>query len=1098
MSNFYPYDPYIFNPYNIVKGYNNEEGNFSTGDPLEDLKRHAILGDHGTYSTKHSSQELVPKSPELVPEQGNILFMFLGGLPNSEHYNKFLATRDDSLHIIVHPMNLDNFEPTGIFKQMQDEGKLFVVDREHHVKTSWATFSLVSATVFMMQYAFVKKNLNIKKCVLLSGADMPLYNYNIIKTELLKDDKSWLCYTNNNEGGYTRNFLFKSYSYEGGIFDINSMNYVSQWMALDIKHIIYFFKVDSGDKIVRTYKKKNVEYCNGKTNIIEALDKDSDYQKYIDSHVGIYDGFVENKEAIESLIEGGFCVTGDESYFGSVVKFNLDRNNEDFLSNIKTNNISTLKNNAKNIHFKIDDEEKNTILKKYVYSGYDTTLSTDTNRCWYGDNLIFNEYGLQYKLKIFQDKKNKQEKDISKHTYYLVKNNVVKTISHNDLLKLKNENVKEAKQFYEALTKSVSGVSGSGLSGNGSGSSSGFIGVNIPGDSKRNIYRDKYSISTTYTDWSVVNANPNNMFRSFNYKKFTNNKIISEFEDNIINVINNTNPSDFLNILTRNKDKVKDLIDGSTFVKGPSYHPAEYEEYSIQSVINSINLIIFFRLNTQIHDFTTDYECAFQIYNRIIFTNNYISRTKNNFYEIKNMDNKKFGYKLNFLNLSNALNYGALFIRKVTPTGGIEKYTDILLALSEYKLNKPGISTIDINKNRIVELRDWEKSKQKVKPEKIRDSKYRPIELHFDDTNIIQTGGDMDPSEKSIENFNLQNITNTVLQKDNVRIEFTEENNKDFKGNKYFAKGYNSAVYKIKLSVNDVTEDCILKIINNYQNSPNINNLIDKYEKDLKINDTTKKYFIDILYYGIINRGGKNLHYYISPYYNPFNIEPYNYNISDKVIIIKNVIKMLKKFSEKKYYISDLRLDNITILQNKEPILIDYDETTITTNYDNFLKYSGVWHSYYNEPSGKNIDKVYQVILSQFIFTYFLNIDKKEWKGLLDQNLDVIFGKEKKKLEYNGRTEDRRIIGIHNTNYFNNLLTWTLYSNMKELLYNDAGKGLLATNYENNLTLDQVLQYIDDIWIKPKLSDNNKYLINFKNKYYKYKKKYILLKKNIN
>ena len=1107
MSNFNPFnefDPYFYAPGTFMEA--NKDADLYA-DPILRLKASALTSGwgydvpQGMPSTTAPEPPVVPE-PEVVPEQevskDNILFMFLGGLPNSEHYNKFLSTRDDSLHIVVHPMRLP-FEPTGVYKEMQDRGKLFVVDDTHHVKTSWATFSLVSATVFMMQYALVEKNLNIKKCVLLSGADMPLYNYNIIKTELLKDDKSMISFTNNNEGGYARNFIFKSYNYEGGIFDINSMNYVSQWMALDIKHIKYFFNTDNDNKIIKTYKKRNVEYCNGKTNIIEALEKDSDYQKYIDSHVGVYDGYTSDKEAIESLIKSGFCVTGDESYFGSVVKFNLDRNNEEFLDNIKTNNISKLEKNTKNIHLKIDEEEKKNIFKKYIYAGYGNTKSTEINRCWYGSPIKFNEYNLKYRIKIFQNEKNKDESDINKHIYYLVKNNIVKTLKHSDLLKLKNENQQEARQFYESLSKSNVGVSGIGAGG--SSDSYNFFNVNIKGDGKTDIFEDYYSISSTYTDWSSVNPSPSNMFRGFNYKVFTNNKKIDEFEGNILDAINKTNPADFIKILIKNK-KLVTKSNNNYYVTGPGYHPAEYEEYSIQSILNAINLIIFFKLNEQNTSFLTDYMCAFEIYNRIIFSHDYIARVKNNFYEIQNLDDKKFGYKINFFNLSNALNYGALFIRKVTPNGDINNYTDKLLSLSEYKLNKSGVS-LEINKHKIVEQRNWDEARKRIENFKLKveiePSVHNPKRMNFDNSNIVQVGGAA-PSENSITNFNLQNITNTVLQKDNVRIAFTEENTKDLNGLKYFAKGFNSAVYKIKLVISHTSNenykevDCILKIVSNKENNANIEEIIDKYYDDLKIDESTKKYFIDILYYGTINRNGNELHYYICPYYDPYKIEPYNYNISDKLTIATNILNMLKNVSNKNYYITDLRLDNITILENKQPILIDYDNTTLTKDYDTFLLNSGVWHSYYDKENGKNFDKVYQVILCQLILTYFLNIKDKEWSGKIIDNLGLIWNKNSE--SYKGNPYSKLKINITNMEQFNKSLSETLYTNIKELLYDEStGKGLLATSYENNLTLDQVLEYIDNIWIKSKSISNSKYLINFKNKYYKYKKKYFLLKK---
>jgi hypothetical protein len=48
-----------------------------------------------------------------------------------------------------------------------------------------------------------------KKMVLISSADKPLYNYKVMQDELVKDNKSWFYYSNDNNG-YARDFLYNT------------------------------------------------------------------------------------------------------------------------------------------------------------------------------------------------------------------------------------------------------------------------------------------------------------------------------------------------------------------------------------------------------------------------------------------------------------------------------------------------------------------------------------------------------------------------------------------------------------------------------------------------------------------------------------------------------------------------------------------------------------------------------------------------------------------------------------------------------------------------------------------------------------------------
>jgi hypothetical protein len=218
--------------------------------------------------------------------------MFLGGLPkNDDHWNNFLETIDETLKIIVHPQYLDNqiektINENKIYKKLYYDGRLFIVSESHYVKTQWGTFSLVCATLLMMQYMLVKFGNIFKKCILISSTDKPLYNYKTMYDELVSDNKSWFYFSNEN-GGYARDTFKKIYDYQGGVFNINDIVYTSQWCAIDQTHIPFYFDMDLLKNKQVTYIKVEKKLYHG-INIVKSVSTNLKFQKYIDSHVGTY------------------------------------------------------------------------------------------------------------------------------------------------------------------------------------------------------------------------------------------------------------------------------------------------------------------------------------------------------------------------------------------------------------------------------------------------------------------------------------------------------------------------------------------------------------------------------------------------------------------------------------------------------------------------------------------------------------------------------------------------------------------------------------------------------------------------------------------
>ena len=607
----------------------------------------------------------------------NIIFMFLGGLPDitDSHYNKFFNTTNDSFFIIVHPMKLDNYIDNHIntndfYKKMYNNGRLLVVDNEHHVKTKWATFSLVSAVLLMIQYSLKEKGNIFKKFVLLSTNDKPLYNYKIIYNELNGDEKSWIYYSGENQG-YARYFLKKPYKYQGGVFTTNDIVYVSQWMALDINHIEYF--IDMSEPNYITYIKQGEVNCGGiMIDKIVAKNKDSIYSQYLSSFMGSYKDKMTFEE-LKNILDNGNCIGTDEYFFGSIIRYHT----KDLKSNIKWLSIEELKKiNLKQFIEPIDNEDFYLSEFKTVYpSNLSTGIYIDNYRTWYGGNPKFGNF--EYRIQIIENSNPTDNSD----KYFIIKNN--------DVLKLSPEQINELNskglEYYDTLK------GGSNKHDDDLKNFIEFGNENTEYEDLNNIY----TISSTYTDWTIVNTNPSNAFRDFDIKYFKLTKDV--IREPLINLVEKLEPSELLNTIIKETDRTSEKVNDE-FVKGPSYHPVEYLTYTFKSILNSYNLIVFLDLdnNDKTNYFNNDYFQIKEIYLNIINKNidnlKLENHNKKTYYIFNDaisdkVKNTKYGHPVTSFSLNNALAYGALFIRKVMTDSNIELYTDKLLNLPNYVHN---------------------------------------------------------------------------------------------------------------------------------------------------------------------------------------------------------------------------------------------------------------------------------------------------------------------------------------------------------------------------------------------------------------------------
>jgi hypothetical protein len=246
----------------------------------------------------------------------------------------------------------------------------------------------------------------------------------------------------------------------------------------------------------------------------------------------------------------------------------------------------------------------------------------------------------------------------------------------------------------------------------------------------------------------------------------------------------------------------------------------------------------------------------------------------------------------------------------------------------------------------------------------------------------------------------------------------------------------------------EINEDIIESYLRQY---------IDKYQSDLNISSDTKKYFINVLFYGTIKKNGKIFAYFIVPNYNTDRLLLNNLSSIEKKKSLINTIKMLQLFNYNNKFINDLKITNISIDNNLEPVLIDYDIDTIQDRpSDIFGEYQ---HSYYNEFANRyKTDKIYHILLSQMIYQFYYLGQYKNFEEI-KETFDNLF---------TDKVGSLKILKVPDLSIFHELNEKSVFIGQDKLLYDvKTGKGLLCDKYDNILSLDEVLFKLKTIMDKP-------------------------------
>ena len=304
-------------------------------------------------------------------EGNQILLMFLGGAPSAPNIIAHWKTMNDNsldknnfinknnFHVVVHPIATENYRIDNNFENIFEQKNIYIVEKDNHVKTLWATRSLSDATLLMMQYAHKKNNNKLfDKYIMLSSFCCPIYTLDKIYNKITQNDKSWFFVTTEYKGIESQITSSKS------ILEKNIRRKFSQWMILDKNHVSYFFVPGKyGD----TYKVNDQEYdCNNKNiNYISLRDPKEDI---------ILNNYLSSFEQ---------CKLSDEYFFGTYVYYKLFIEKESSYNVLKETMLEEFRNEDPNyssfeafeaINSEIDYEFRKELIKNIEYVKYDTLL----------------------------------------------------------------------------------------------------------------------------------------------------------------------------------------------------------------------------------------------------------------------------------------------------------------------------------------------------------------------------------------------------------------------------------------------------------------------------------------------------------------------------------------------------------------------------------------------------------------------------------------------------------------------------------------------------------------------------------------------------
>ena len=336
--------------------------------------------------------------------------MFLGGLPNPKEdsgkcwkifLDKAPLSYFNKIIFVIHPINTTD-KITGFWKKYlnfnldSNSNKIkaiYLNEATNHLKTAWATRSLVDSTILMIKYSY-KYAPTIQKFVLLEGKTCPLYNLKIICDTLLKNRRNWFSPLNNScKEDFINNKHPNLYCPDKDCLKQSDCSFWSQWMILDSKYI-----QDLLNTIIN--KDQQIVTCNSGSTINQIVVDEKQYSKNSSDII--------KRSLVEMLdIYNKPCGFSDELYFGlSLKRGRTIKQFKEIINTIKPSEFIINNTSIKPISIK-------------------STYIHPENRQYSGSSL-YSDISIQPgKLNLHYISKQKEQEDISRPFY-------LPTISFND------------------------------------------------------------------------------------------------------------------------------------------------------------------------------------------------------------------------------------------------------------------------------------------------------------------------------------------------------------------------------------------------------------------------------------------------------------------------------------------------------------------------------------------------------------------------------------------------------------------------------------------------------------------------------------------
>lgn len=258
-----------------------------------------------------------------------VSFMFLGGLPDllsdagRAWKNCILYARDhhpeylQKIMFVVHPISKEFKLSVGWKRVFGSSIRFYALTKpDEHLKTAWATRSLVDATILMIRKSFELSRF-VQKFVLLDPTSCPLYNLKVLYNTVTSNRLNWLDSPLQNECEHLRVFRAKDHTAPSlrctdddpsHCFRNRDCSFWSQWCILDVLYLRDIIKAN----IVKDEIAIDCPKSGAQVNQIVVKNQKTPADRSVSATLGALVDPVYQKP----------CVASDELYFGMYLKRN--------------------------------------------------------------------------------------------------------------------------------------------------------------------------------------------------------------------------------------------------------------------------------------------------------------------------------------------------------------------------------------------------------------------------------------------------------------------------------------------------------------------------------------------------------------------------------------------------------------------------------------------------------------------------------------------------------------------------------------------------------------------------------------------------------